>query len=818
MCLYNIKEKVMLKSRNVKLGLCVILCCVVMSMLLSDALAKISGAIYTTFEDGSSVNANIYEAKKDVYLNGGPKSENKTSMALPEGWYYFQVTDPSGKTLLSQDPVICRKFYINDMGVIGSVNTEENCYHRLVVDIYRQQMDAHTLQLIPYKDTPNRGGVYKSWITPVDEFVGDVNRNPKKNRDFIFGFIPSQCKTDNFKVKGKCDPSMLEVLKFDDINSNGVWDEEEPAIDGWGFKVTDPSGSSNDYETPANLFLTKGIWQVQEYGDPNWMQTTLYIDGVASEPAKASAAISVSKDCDEKREVIFGNTRIYDIKVDKFHDKNINGVKDLGEDWSEELPEITIRLSGHTLGGVEVNKAMPAGADGRVVFKNVVAGVYTVCEEGAPADWVAITPECVDVTLPKDADANHKVSIGFANVQKCRISLCKFYDLNSDGVFQEGENWTTEQPKIKFCLSGKTVAGDEVEEICKMTDENGCIVFEGLLPGKYEVCEKDIPENWKCTTGDSVSADVSSGDKLELGHVIGNVDFCDISVSKFYDANENGTNDNEPLLGGFRFVLMKLTDTTLTVIAEKCTDENGSIVFEKLYAGSYMLYENLSVNENQLGIHWKQTTNPPVIVFNLPNDCDRMFEFGCVCSETSLHDFGTKGYWHNKNGLAELKSDAELYAKVLNYLNSLAPYKQASDYFAGGDEPFDGKFKDGSDVSAGNIDGALAGTVEAEISHFLTESVGDGGTREQLAQQMLAFIFNVHYKAGSIDAKISLPGKPEVKASDLIAEAVAAWSSASKEDQAAVSSRLDAYNNSDSVLSVVVSDVPCNRQPCSEGS
>ena len=41
----------------------------------SSALAaSFNGAIWTSLSDGTSVNANIYDNKSDVYLNGGPQN------------------------------------------------------------------------------------------------------------------------------------------------------------------------------------------------------------------------------------------------------------------------------------------------------------------------------------------------------------------------------------------------------------------------------------------------------------------------------------------------------------------------------------------------------------------------------------------------------------------------------------------------------------------------------------------------------------------------------------------------------------------------
>ena len=72
------------------------------------AFAQTSGALFTTTSDGTKVNANVkgYVVAEDVYIGGGPQNQNASG--LTDGTYYFQVTDPSGKTLLSTDNAVCR--------------------------------------------------------------------------------------------------------------------------------------------------------------------------------------------------------------------------------------------------------------------------------------------------------------------------------------------------------------------------------------------------------------------------------------------------------------------------------------------------------------------------------------------------------------------------------------------------------------------------------------------------------------------------------------------------------------------------------------
>ena len=158
--------------------------------------ARVRGAIFTTLPDGSAVNHNIYRAKVDVYLDGGPSGGSPSNAAaLAEGDYYFQVTDPSGKVLLSTDDITCRRFHVNADGVISAVVGP--CAHATGVDQDYASLGALTVQLMPYADTPNPGGEYKVWATPVGRYTGSGH---------FHGFLPSDSKTDNFKIRESVTP------------------------------------------------------------------------------------------------------------------------------------------------------------------------------------------------------------------------------------------------------------------------------------------------------------------------------------------------------------------------------------------------------------------------------------------------------------------------------------------------------------------------------------------------------------------------------------------------------------------------------------
>src|SRR4026209_996716 len=126
-----------------------------------------SGAIFTTVADGSEVNFNIYPSKDAVYLDGGPgPGAPQGAAGLDDDTYVFQVTEPSGKTLLSQDAAKCRQFKVTN-GIIASVIVT-GCEHVTGVDV---DHGAATVQLMRYADTPNPGGEYKAWVVRLDDYL-----------------------------------------------------------------------------------------------------------------------------------------------------------------------------------------------------------------------------------------------------------------------------------------------------------------------------------------------------------------------------------------------------------------------------------------------------------------------------------------------------------------------------------------------------------------------------------------------------------------------------------------------------------------------
>jgi len=330
------------------------------------APTSISGAIYTTDATGGLVNGNIYTQKEDVYLNGGPGVHAPSYVTpFPDGRYYFQVTDPSGRTLLSLSPP-------RSATIAGGV--------------------FELVQLAPFADTPNEDGVYKVWLTPVACYIGNTD-DPGPN----FGFVEKYSKTDNFRVVRVLKPQHLRVRKFQDCNANGLWDPDEKELKGWEIHLIEPGGTATQVKgTPVDIPAYNGDWRVLEFlrsqDCPDWVQTALIVDGVA-QPVDTSTTVKFvgSYDAEENHEVIFGNTPLGSITACKFYDYNANG---LWDNCEPPIPGIQFVLMGCDIFGdpaepPNVTRTLYTGAGGCVTFCGLYPGVYTLTEV-APAN----TPAC----------------------------------------------------------------------------------------------------------------------------------------------------------------------------------------------------------------------------------------------------------------------------------------------------------------------------------------------------------------------------------------------------------------------------------------
>jgi len=275
------------------------LCVLILALTLAMSLPLyaggpgLSGAIFTTLPDGSEVNFNIYSDKTLVYLDGGPPLGAPPGAAgLPgpgstvfgtviSGTYVFQVTDPPGKTLLSTDAAQCREFSVDGNGVINGVTGP--CPHATGTNT-NTQLNAPTVELFPFNDTPNKGGEYKVWVTPIEFFGCSLTATGSARSCGVgkFGFIAADSKTDNFKVK----VSAVREIDTRFLDSTGNF------IDGLGITWIDTNGASNNKDSYYNVNLDviheahveapeDGTHQIVVFNQVGCTVSTVYLNGNA---------------------------------------------------------------------------------------------------------------------------------------------------------------------------------------------------------------------------------------------------------------------------------------------------------------------------------------------------------------------------------------------------------------------------------------------------------------------------------------------------------------------------------------------------------
>jgi hypothetical protein len=230
----------------------------IVALAVVPASAGVNGAIFTTNATGTQVNGNLYLSKTDVSLNGGPPSNAPCSAGgLPDGNYYFQVTNPSGSLDLStptpsSDAITSREVTVSGgliTAYLGSPATHTTGTGKCVAT----NPANISVGLAPFNDTDNPGGEYKVWMTPVANYNNCSNQNSK----VTFGFCDSDSKTDNFKVQNNttCNPSTdltcgggapfanLVACKYWDKDDDGLNEGPDTLLSGWVITASTTNGS-----------------------------------------------------------------------------------------------------------------------------------------------------------------------------------------------------------------------------------------------------------------------------------------------------------------------------------------------------------------------------------------------------------------------------------------------------------------------------------------------------------------------------------------------------------------------------------------------
>jgi protocatechuate 3,4-dioxygenase beta subunit len=356
-------------------------------------------------------------------------------------------------------------------------------------------------------------------------------------------------------------------MKFEDLNGDGVKDQNEPGLSGWTIRATKGQATKTTL-TAGNGSYTMlfdsteiGTWTISEVLQQNWQQTF---------PANGTYSVNIQSGV-EMNNLDFGNFLPASISGQKFNDMN-------GDSLTTGDPT----LNGWTIqlykGEVLVGTAVTSGS-GNYSFGNLTPGNYGLTEV-VQQGWVRTAPKggAHFVTLTSGMNVTGK---DFANFKLVSISGMKFHDYDGDSLKDVNESGL---PNWQILLQKDGVPFDTA-----VTDANGNYSFTDLFAGPYTICE-EVVQGWYQTkpTLPCYSETIVSGSDL-TGRDFGNFEFGSIAGYKFFDHDSAGDYDShfDDFMDSLRVVLVGTHTPAETVL----TDANGQFFFNNVPADNYTVRE-----------------------------------------------------------------------------------------------------------------------------------------------------------------------------------------------------------------------------------
>ena len=414
-------------------------------------------------------------------------------------------------------------------------------------------------------------------------------------------------------------PASLSGYVYHDRNNNGLREAGEEGIEGVlvqlfdedgfqaGLAVTDANGFYEFIGLHAGEY-SLGELQPFEYVDGLDTAGTIFgtTVGAAVNPGDEINTIDV-KWGDEGIEYNFGEIKLGSLSGYVYHDRNVNGTKDTGE---EGIGSVTV-----TLINVDTNETFVTATDanGFYEFNDLVPGNYRVIEthpiayqDGSDSAGTingtirgaAVNPgdEINSIAIGSD---EHGINYNFGEYLYASISgSVHLTDENGDCDHESSST----RPVVGATIELYDANGNLLETT--VTDANGDYSFDELLPGTYTIVEITPP-------GLIDGADhVGTVGGIDVGSLVGNdriesivltagqhgedYDFCesepaDLSGYVYHDRDNDGVRDaGEEGIGG---TTVQLFDANGNLVDTLVTDSNGFYHFTGLTMGVYRIVE-----------------------------------------------------------------------------------------------------------------------------------------------------------------------------------------------------------------------------------
>jgi hypothetical protein len=313
----------------------------------------------------------------------------------------------------------------------------------------------------------------------------------------------------------------IEVLKWEDMNENGVKDAGDDPLAGWSISLTcqtgDAAGQQWTKMTGADgkiLFedLHAGDYTIAETIPDGWVQTY-----PLEETGNSTHAVTITSGLNLPTETMrtdFGNFKLVEISAIKWDDSNVDGQQN----------DVNGKMSGWTI-VLYKNGAWFAeeqtDANGVALFTGLHYGDYTV-HERMQDDWRQTTPLPADLKSMPNPGELGEASYGPYEA----LSGSTWYELPFGNVQLGSATKIVQHYWWEWLMAGFEVSLEELDvpglldnvmdfPVTGVTDENGSMYTEDLLPGQYHFT-LTLPAGWYEDSQDSDTFDLEENEDEEV--------------------------------------------------------------------------------------------------------------------------------------------------------------------------------------------------------------------------------------------------------------------------------------------------------------
>ena len=260
-------------------------------------------------------------------------------------------------------------------------------------------------------------------------------------------------------------------------------------------------------------------------------------------------------------------------------------------DHTTPVEGISFRLTGTSAYGTEVDTILESDNQGRLTFKDIEKGTYTLKEYQGSPDYLRI-----DGVMTVEVRRDGTVAVDGAEIDT-EFVIDDPPRIHTDISFNKKDlrNKYKVVPGVKFHLEGTSDYGNLVSEDAE-ADENGVVTFENIEMGSYSMRETATVQGYILNeTEYEVRVDENANFAIDGSFMEkdGTLTVYNEPLHSFTIQKESSSEvDGVGLpIGGAVFNLSGTSDYGTEVNATKTTESNGRVTFGDLEAGTYILYE-----------------------------------------------------------------------------------------------------------------------------------------------------------------------------------------------------------------------------------